>query len=141
MRAEVILHVARALRRVRIELALELEEDLPVALAHDVGEHVETAAVRHAHHDLGDAGDGSLVEQELEHRDERLRAFEGEALLAEVLRVQEALERLGRVQRQQDLLLVVVRQLARIALHLILDPRLLVVFLDVHVLDADRARA
>ena len=38
---------------------------------------------------------GRGVEQEVEHRDQRLRAFEAEALLPEELRVQEALERLG----------------------------------------------
>ena len=101
-RADVVLHVARALRHVRVELALELAEDLPVRLADDVGEHVEPAAVRHAHHDLLHAGVGRRVEQEVEHRDQRLRAFEAEALLPEELRVQEALERLGRVQRGED---------------------------------------
>ena len=46
--AEVVLHVARALGRVGVELALELPEDLPVGLADHVGEHVQAAAVRHA---------------------------------------------------------------------------------------------
>ena len=46
-------------------------------------------------HDLFDAVVGGAVEQEVEHRDERLGAFEAEALLPEVLRVQEPLERLG----------------------------------------------
>ena len=100
-RADVVLHVARALRHVRVELAFELAEDLRVRLADDVGEHVEAAAVRHAHHDLLHAGVGRAVDQEVEHRDQRLGAFEAEALLAEELRVQEALERLGAVQRRR----------------------------------------
>ena len=106
-RAHVVLHVARTLRHARIELALELAEDLLVRLADDVGEHVQAAAVRHRHHDLFHAGVGRAVEEELEHRDQRLRAFEAEALLTQELRVQEAFERLGAVQGRQDAALVV----------------------------------
>ena len=46
--AEVVLHVTGALDRARVDVALELAEDLRVALADDVGEHVEPAAVGHA---------------------------------------------------------------------------------------------
>ena len=109
-RADVVLHVARALRHVRVELAFELAEDLAVRLPDDVREHVEAAAVRHAHHDLLHPGVGGFVEEELQHRDERLAAFEAEALLPEVLRVEEALERLGRVERGEDLELLVRRR-------------------------------
>ena len=101
-RAEVVLHVAAAAGHVRVELALELAEDLRVRLADDVGEHVEPAAVRHADDGLFHAVVDGRVEQEVEHRDQRLGAFEAEALLAQVLRVQEPLERLGRVQRRED---------------------------------------
>ncbi len=52
VRAQVVLHVAGALGGLRVEVALELLEDLPVGLADDVGEHVEPAAVRHADHGL-----------------------------------------------------------------------------------------
>ena len=105
-RAEVVLHVARALRARRVELALELAEDLRVRLADHVGEHVEPAAVRHAEHDVAHARVGGLGAERVEHRDERLGAFEAEALLPEVLRVQEALERLGRVEPLEDAVLL-----------------------------------
>ncbi len=49
-RPEVVLDVAGALHRVGIEIALELTEDGVVALAHDVGQHVEPAAVGHPQH-------------------------------------------------------------------------------------------
>ena len=65
---------------------------------------------------------GRGVEQEREHRDQRLRAFEAEALLPEELRVQEALERLGRVEPGEDLDLVVVVDLGVRALDVLLDP-------------------
>ena len=51
--AEVVLHVAGALGRVRIDVAFELVEDLFVRLAEDVGEHVEASAMRHADDRLG----------------------------------------------------------------------------------------
>ncbi len=140
MRADVVLHVARTLRNVGVELTFELAEDLLVRLADHVREHVEPAAVRHTHHDLFDSGVGGAVDEEVEHRDQRLRAFEAEALLAEELGVQESLERLGVVQRGEDAALVVERRVAVYAFDLLLDPGLLVGLLDVHVLDADGAR-
>ncbi len=80
--AEVVLHVARAVRGARVDVALELAEDLRVALADDVGEHVEAAAVRHADRDLVEALLGRALQDAVEQRDERLAALEREALLA-----------------------------------------------------------
>ena len=139
-RADVVLHVARALHRRRVERALELAEDLAVALPDGVHEHVEPAAVRHAEDDLGHAAVGRGRQQRVEHRDERLRALEAEPLLAQVLRVEEALERLGRVEPVEDAALH--RGVGRgvRALDPALDPLLLLGLLDVHELDADRAR-
>src|SRR3546814_4610383 len=45
--AEVVLHVAGALDRARVDVALELAEDLRVVLADDVGQHVETRSEEH----------------------------------------------------------------------------------------------
>ena len=73
-----------------------------------------------------------------EKRDGRLAAFEAEALLADVLGVQELLERLGCVQLVEDPPVLVGAQLGRNALDVLLDPSLLLRLLDVHVLDADR---
>ena len=75
VRAQVVLHVARALGGLRVEVALELLEDLPVGLADDVGEHVEPAAVRHAHHDLVEVSLGGLAQHHVEQRDQRLAAL------------------------------------------------------------------
>ena len=61
-RAEVVLHVARTLRARRVELALELAEDLGVRLADDVGEHVEPTPVGRAEHHVGHAGVGGLLQ-------------------------------------------------------------------------------
>ncbi len=138
-RAEVVLHVARALYGRRVELALELAEDLPVRLPDDVREHVEPTAVRHADHDLAHTGVGRGRQQRVEHRDQGLGPFEAEALLAEVLRVEEALEGLGRVEPLEDAPLVRRLRRRRRRLDVALDPLLLVGLLDVHVLDADGA--
>ena len=93
-----VLDVAGSLGAVGVDVALELLEELAVALAHDVDEHVEAAPVGHADDRLRLAGHGGLVEHGVEERDGRLAALETEALLADVLGVEELLERLGRVQ-------------------------------------------
>jgi hypothetical protein len=49
--------------------------------------------VRHAEHDLLGAEARGGLDQRVEHRDERARALEREALLPDVLDVQELLER------------------------------------------------
>ncbi len=136
--ALVILHVARSLDRIGIEVALELLEDLAVGLADDVGQHVEPAAVGHAHHDLGHAGAGRGVEQSVEQDDGRLGPFEPEALLPDVARVEKALEHLGRVEPIQDVALLLDLQGRRLPLDVLLDPALLLGVLDVHVLDRER---
>ena len=105
--AEVVLHVARALHRVGVDLALELLEDLVVALADDVREHVEAAAVGHADDRAVELGVGGRLEDGVEDRDGRLGALEPEPLLADVLRGEELLERLGRVEPLEDVALVV----------------------------------
>ena len=120
--------------------ALELAEDLTVGLAGDVGEHVEAAAVGHADRDLVEAGLGGALQDLVEQRDERLAALEAEALLADVLGLQERLERLGLVELAEDAQLLVVAGLLRTcARRCSWNQRALRRVLDVHVLDADRA--
>ncbi len=50
--------------------------------------------MRHADHDFLHAAGAGLLDQVVEHRDHALAAFAREALLADVSRVQVALERL-----------------------------------------------
>ncbi len=135
----VVLDVPRTLDRVGVEVALELSEDLPVGLAHDVGEHVEASPMGHAQHGLGGPGVGALLEQRVEDHDRRLRSFETEALLPDVTGVEEALEGLGRVQPVEDVALLDGVERGADTLGVLLDPPLLVGVLDVHVLDAQGA--
>ena len=111
--AEVVLHVAGALRGLRVEVPLELGEDLLVRLADDVGQHVEPAPVGHADDDLVQAGLGGGLQHLVEQRDQRLAALQREPLLADVLGLQEGLERLGRVEPVEDVLLLLRRSASR----------------------------
>ena len=136
-RPQVVLHVARALGGGGVEVALELPEDLAERLAHQVGQHVEAAPVGHAQDRLLVPGGRRRVEHLVEQGDQALGPLEAEALVAGVLGVQEALEGLGRVEPVEDVELLVGAEDGVHALDLLLDPRLLVGLLDVHVLDAD----
>ena len=137
--AEVVLHVAGALDRLRVLLALELAEDLAVGLAGDVGEHVEPASVRHTDAHLVEVVARGAAQDAVEQGDDGLAALEREALLADELRLQEGLEGLGGVEPSHDPHLLVAAGLLVGPLDLVLDPLALVGVLDVHVLDAARA--
>ena len=137
--AEVVLHVARALDRIGVDVALELVEELLVALPDDVDQHVQPTAVGHAEHGRVHVCVGGLGQHGVEQRDGRFGAVEAEALLTEVLRAEELLEGLGGVEPLEDVVLLVHADLDGDPLHVLLDPALLGGLLDVHVLDADRA--
>ena len=135
--AQVVLDVAGALDGPRVDVALELAEDLGVALAHDVGQHVQPAAVRHADADLFEAVVGGLLTDLVEQGDGRLAALEREPLLTDELGLQEGLEDLGLVELVQDPQVLLAGQRLVRPLHPVLDPLALGGLLDVHVLDAD----
>ena len=137
--AEVVLDVARAALAAHGDGALELAEHLTVGLAGDVREDVEPAAVRHADRGAVQARLRGALQDLVEERDERLATLEAEALLTDVLRLQEGLEGLGLVELRQDAQLLVVAGLLVLELDVLLEPRPLVGVLDVHVLDAGRA--
>jgi hypothetical protein len=138
-RAQVVLDVARAVRGLGVELPLELAEDRRVRLPHDVRQDVEAPAVGHPDDRFADPGVGRVVEDRIEHRHEGLAALEREALLADVGRVQELLERLGGAELLEDARLLGRGQRGRVArgLHPFLEPAADRQLLDVHELDAD----
>ncbi len=141
--AQMVLHVARALDVIGLEgAALELVEDGAVRLAHDIGEHVEAAAMGHADHDLLHAELAAALDDLLERGNDRFRAVEAEALGARVLHVGELLEvfRLDQLVEDGALALAGEHDLLVAALDALLNPGLLGRRGDVHELDAD-ARA
>ena len=138
--AEMIFHVARAFDLVGMgRAALELVEDRPVGLAHDVGEHVQPSAMRHADDDLAETELAAALDDLLERRHRRLAAVQPEALGAGIFDVEEALEGLGLDQLLQDRLLAFRREADLPALDAVLDPGALLRVGDMHVLDADMA--
>jgi len=97
--------------------------------------------MRHAHDDLFDAAVAGLLDERIEQRDECFAAFEGEALLPDVLGVQELLEPLDCGDSEENALAVLSAQLWLVQrrLHTFLQPGALVLVEDVHVLDAKGA--
>ncbi len=128
-----------ALDRARVDVALELPEDLAVGLADDVGQHVQPAAVRHADDDLVHVVVGRHLAQLVQQHDRGLAALQGEPLLTDELGLQEGLEDLGLVQLVQDPQVFLARQPVGLALHRPLHPFALIAVGHVHVLDADGA--
>jgi hypothetical protein len=98
-----VLHVALVGREARVHGAFEGREDALGEVADDVRQHVQTPAVRHAQSDLFDALIGRALDELVEERDDRLAAFEREAFLPEVLRVQKSFELLGVGEAQEQL--------------------------------------
>ena len=136
-RAEVILHIAGPVGLRRVEVALELAEDLRVGLADDVGQHVEAATVRHPDDHLVEAVLGGLVDHRIHHRDHRFSALQREPFLPNVFGLQKGFERLGGVELAQDVLLLGHRRLVVFDLDALLQPALLLGFEDMGVLHAD----
>ena len=80
--SKMIFDVAGSARGLGIKITFELAEQLVVVLADDVGEDVETAPVRHPHHGFFHPARRRRRQHRVEHRDDRLRPFEAEALVS-----------------------------------------------------------
>ena len=95
----------------------------------------------HADHDLAHGLVRGPLHHGIERRDQRLGAFQREALLTQEAGVQEALEELGGGELLQDAQTLGRREhaFAPVALELLLDPLLATRILDVGELDADVA--
>jgi hypothetical protein len=136
--AEVVLDVPAATELLG-SVVLELAEDRLRILPQDVRQHIEAAAVRHPEDDLADAVRARLLHRQVEQRDEALGALEREALGADVLLLDEALEH-GRIrQPPQDakLRVAVEPDVVLRGLHARLEPGARLQVVDVHELDTD----
>ena len=136
--ALVVLHVTG--RQVVHVLAFEFGKQVGRHLAQRVDQHVQTAAVGHADHDFLDALGAGMLDQFVHRRDKALAAFQREALLTDVLRMQETLEAFSGRQAFQDVLLLFSRErrLGADGFQTLLPPALLRLVADVHELGADR---
>lgn len=107
-----------------IILALELAEDLIVALTQGVGQHIEATAVGHADNVFGDAQLGTVFDNGVQRRNEGFGTFDAEAFGTDELLAEELLEHHGLVQFLEDLLLLVDGEFGCVAhaLHTLLQP-------------------
>src|SRR5436309_3325059 len=139
--AEVVLDVAVAGRLLGEQAPLELRDDHLVGLAEHVGEHVDRFAVRHAEDHLLDAEAPRVLDKRVEEGTERVTALEREALGGRIAELEELLETLGCDQAVEDGEPVLGGEVGTVGgrLHALLEPDALLLVLDVHVLDAERA--
>ena len=140
--AEMVFHVARAAHFLGLRgTALELGEQCRVALVQDVHEGVQAAAMGHADHYVADAELAAALQDLLDAGDHRFAAIEAEALGADELDAEIALQPLRLDDPLQDHAAAFGGELGAVldVLDALLDPRLLVGIGDVHVFDADLA--
>ncbi len=137
----VVLDVSRAEGAVEKRSVLELREQRLEGAPDDVREHAQPPAVRHPEDDLDDAVSRSVLDDHVEERNHRFGAFQGEALLPQELRVDEAFEELGRSDLLQDPEAVLGRDRAHVLglFQVALEPELPPRLLDVGELDSNRA--
>src|SRR5215207_240959 len=108
--AKVVLHVARlALGGRGGVLAVEFPEDLRVRLVEDVREHVDAPAMRHRNDDLTCPGVSRLLDDGIEHRNERVGSLDGEPLHVHPRPTDEALQAVDDTQSLEDRTLLVRR--------------------------------
>ena len=124
---------------VLIILALELAEDLIVALAQGVRQYVEATAVGHADDILGDAEFSPVLDHRIQCGNEGFGTFDAEPFRADELLAQEALEDHCFIELLQDLLLLLDGEFGHIAcaLHALLQPTHLFRIADILELRAD----
>ena len=109
--AAVVLDVARLAlgRRVRLgrrPSSLELVEDRGLRNAYHPDQHAQSAAVGHADLDGPGAGPSHQLDDLVEHRNQDVEALDGEAFLAQVGSLEEALEGLHGRQATEELRLL-----------------------------------
>src|SRR4051812_3128595 len=144
--SQVIFDVARStlwIRGDRVDrpLALELAQDVLVRHADRVREHVEAAAVRHAHDDVVRARLGRELDRLVEHRDQYVETFDRELLLPEEPLAQEPLHSLHLAQAAEQRLLLVCGERLPVApgLDRLAEPDALLVAGEMLELVGDRA--
>ena len=109
-------------------------------LGHDLRQHVEPAAMRHADHDLAHAERAAALDDLLQRRDHRFAAVEAEALGAGEFQVAEFFKAFGFDQLVEDGALAFAgeRDLLVRPFDALLDPAFLGAVGDVQKFDAER---
>src|SRR5215475_13864930 len=95
-RAEVVLDVSRAVNVIGIgRIALKLREDRRKRLADEIGEHVETPAMRHADDEFANTKLAAALKDRFEGRHQGLGSLDAEPLGSRVPPVEKPLESFG----------------------------------------------
>ena len=138
----VVLDVTGATSCIWHVLTLELREQHRWRLAEHVDQHIESAAMGHANHDFFDAAGAAALHDVVEERNQRVAAFQREALLADVARVKIAFEAVRRRQLPQEVeaLLVAESVIQPPFLEPVLQPEPLLASRHVRELRADPPR-
>ena len=133
-----VFHVAVARDGVGDVVFGELLEEHVERFPHDVAEHIQTAAVGHAHVDFLHAVFRTVLDDGIQRGDDRLAALEGKAFLADVLGVKKFFEELGLVNAAEDAEFLVLgeRRLKPGGLDAFLQPAAAVLILNVGVFHA-----
>src|SRR5258708_36050576 len=108
----------------------------------DIRQHIQTAAVRHAQRNVFDAEVAGALDQLIKQWNDRFAAFDRKTFLPQELRVQKALELLGRYQFPENLFLDFDGdwfRMNQLAPDLLAQPKLFFLALNVAILDADFA--
>src|ERR1043166_6290026 len=94
--AEMVFDVARALDVLRVGgVALEFRKDRGERLAHEIGEHVKPAAMRHADDEFANAELGAAAQDRYERRHQGFRPLDAKPFGAGVAPVKKTLKGLG----------------------------------------------
>ncbi|OPZ13663.1 MAG: hypothetical protein BWZ10_02004 [candidate division BRC1 bacterium ADurb.BinA364] len=138
--AQVVFDIVAADVQLRLVI-LEFAENFARAFAHDVGQHIEPAAVRHAQHDLAHPVFARLLDRQIEQRNQAFGAFERETFGAGEVALDELFEDRRVGQAGQDAQLRLARQLQAVQrrFHSPLQPLADRQIVDVHELRPDAA--
>ena len=139
--ALVILDIAAPDVDFRISI-LKFFEDGPGVLAHDIGQHIETAPVGHADDDMDHSLAGRLFDGLIEQRDEGFRTLQGKRFGSDEFFLDKVLKhhRIGQSLQDPDLLLSGELDAVSARFHPRLQPFPLVQGIDMHELHADVTR-
>ena len=137
--SHVILHVSGAENAARIDV-FESGEDFLRRPLGDMGDHVEAAAMAHAHDELDGAEPGGGIENFIDERDQSGDAFEREALAAEIALLHDLLEDVGTGEQVENALLVFFgNPKPATGFHALIDPAAALGGVDVIDFNADGA--
>ena len=134
-----VLHISGALDATDVLGSLKLTEDLAVCFPGNVGQHVQTSTVSHRDGDFVETFLGRGLQDFIHHADGGLRSLKAEALLSDVLGLEERFECFGLVQFREDAQLGIVVRLLVGLLHCFLEPASLLGVLNVHVFETNGA--